>query len=772
MSLRFGTLTSRCALLALLLLLISAHRVSAQAPTFPPCETVGVQSLPKYSICEIVLPQNFYTAEFDAYTKPDVKAVFTNNSTGTSMTVHGFYDMAAGSSQITFKIRFNASEVGNWSYTTNCTLQANGANCNVPALNTGPKTFTVSNSAERGFLRRDASRPNKFVYDDGYHPFIWGQTYYQIINNAVSNGGWKTAITNSKNRRLNKVRMLLYPWWDYYAPYGDTQPFAGAKTAPNHDKLNIPHWRKFDEVVNYLYTSLDSSGSRLLAEIILFKDPALDSNGNPIDSNRTFGQNTTQDDRYVKYAVARYGAFPNVMWSLSNEWQFAVNNKSYWLARATTIVGNGTTIPSWDPWMYVQTPAGRQQRALSIHPKNLTRFQFFDQTWPAHAVMQFSIGHPDCAVGNPCVNSDEWSNFSILNNLNGNMPVANDEYGYLNSRRNQNCSNIFTNTEQRRAMWAIAVGGGYGTFGDGTGPCQVPVATAPIIRSDWVAQPAYAEIQAMSDFFTINFPTTWWLMAPNNSRVGPDNAVSMRGYALERTGQYIIYAVPTGSAAQGAVNVNNLPIGSYTATYYNPRNGTWDALTSSFTISTPSSQKLLSTPTYDDWVIRILQSAGDTVWVEDSVPAGATTFADNETWNWIGSNPAPFSGSLAHQSSLFSGMHQHYFHSTPNALFVNVGDVMVAYVYLDPLNPPSEVMLQWNDGSWEHRAFWGQDIITSWGVAGTNSRRFMGALPPAGQWVRLEVPASMVGLEGRPVNGMAFTLFNGRATWDHAGKRP
>ena len=46
----------------------------------------------------------------------------------------------------------------------------------------------------------------------------------------------------------------------------------------------------------------------------------------------------------------------------------------------------------------------------------------------------------------------------------------------------------------------------------------------------------------------------------------------------------------------------------------------------------------------------------------------------------------------------------------------------------------------------------------------------MGALPPAGQWVRLEVPASLVGLEGRVLNGMAFTLVGGRANWDHAGK--
>ena len=57
----------------------------------------------------------------------------------------------------------------------------------------------------------------------------------------------------------------------------------------------------------------------------------------------------------------------------------------------------------------------------------------------------------------------------------------------------------------------------------------------------------------------------------------------------------------------------------------------------------------------------------------------------------------------------------------------------------------------------------------SWGVDGTVSRRFMGPLPAAGEWVRLEVPASAVGLEGRTLTGMAFTLVDGAATWDRIG---
>jgi hypothetical protein len=46
----------------------------------------------------------------------------------------------------------------------------------------------------------------------------------------------------------------------------------------------------------------------------------------------------------------------------------------------------------------------------------------------------------------------------------------------------------------------------------------------------------------------------------------------------------------------------------------------------------------------------------------------------------------------------------------------------------------------------------------------------MGPLPAVGQWVRLEVPASQVGLEGSILKGMDFSAYGGRATWDLAGK--
>jgi hypothetical protein len=162
----------------------------------------------------------------------------------------------------------------------------------------------------------------------------------------------------------------------------------------------------------------------------------------------------------------------------------------------------------------------------------------------------------------------------------------------------------------------------------------------------------------------------------------------------------------------------------------------------------------------------------DRVWIGDGLPSGATTAGDGDTWTWV-TDPQPYQGSLAHQSALVAGMHQHYFTVDPPSGFtVGVGDVLVAAVFLDPADPPEEVMLQWATpaSGWEHRAFWGADAI-AWGMQGAPSRRPMGRLPFSGEWVRLEAPAAAVGLEGATVIGLAFTLFDGRATWDYAGLR-
>ena len=161
----------------------------------------------------------------------------------------------------------------------------------------------------------------------------------------------------------------------------------------------------------------------------------------------------------------------------------------------------------------------------------------------------------------------------------------------------------------------------------------------------------------------------------------------------------------------------------------------------------------------------------DHVWVDDTLPTGAAPQGNEaeKSWQWAESPAVQVhSRKLAHTRTA-KGLSQHYFTAAAAGLKIGEGDKLFAYLFIDPATPPKTVMLQFNDGSWEHRAYWGEDLVT-WGANGTASRLPMGPVPTVGGWVRLEVDAKAIGLPpGTIVNGMAFTQVDGKISWDKAG---
>ena len=207
------------------------------------------------------------------------------------------------------------------------------------------------------------------------------------------------------------------------------------------------------------------------------------------------------------------------------------------------------------------------------------------------------------------------------------------------------------------------------------------------------------------------------------------------------------YYVPTNSAVVDAGSRNSTNAGLY-----------------HFTTTSPKETNTIVDIGYHS--VAVTPVAAATVWVDDSIPP-STIGLNSDSWNWS-TTPAPYSGSYCHVSDNVAGMHQHYFYNSSVTWTPGPSDTIICYVYLTQTNLPSEVMLQWEvtDSSyWYHRAIWGQDSIQGWGT-----RTYMGPLPAAGGWVRLEVPAREVNLVGKTVNGMAFTLYNASAAWDYAGQ--
>jgi hypothetical protein len=151
------------------------------------------------------------------------------------------------------------------------------------------------------------------------------------------------------------------------------------------------------------------------------------------------------------------------------------------------------------------------------------------------------------------------------------------------------------------------------------------------------------------------------------------------------------------------------------------------------------------------------------VWFEDKLPDGAESAG---SWQWQSAH-----GRVGHTEPPAIGTHAHWFFNTPLGFKVAEGECLFAYVYLVPEQKPDAIVLEWHDGTgWEHQAYWGDD--KSKGKPNKWVRQRIGPLPPAGRWVRLEVPAARVGLEGKSLVGMAFRLDGGQCFWSRAGAVP
>jgi mono/diheme cytochrome c family protein len=157
----------------------------------------------------------------------------------------------------------------------------------------------------------------------------------------------------------------------------------------------------------------------------------------------------------------------------------------------------------------------------------------------------------------------------------------------------------------------------------------------------------------------------------------------------------------------------------------------------------------------------------DYVWIEDDLPPNAKPSA--EPWQWVTGPEHPILSGQRAMRRHADGLSQHYFTEAAPGLIVGADDALFAYVYFDSKDPPKEIMLQWNSGDWNHRAYWGENLIP-FGADGTVKRKHIGQLPKAGEWVRLEVPIKDLKIKvGTEITGWAFTQFGGTVYWDKAG---
>ena len=155
-------------------------------------------------------------------------------------------------------------------------------------------------------------------------------------------------------------------------------------------------------------------------------------------------------------------------------------------------------------------------------------------------------------------------------------------------------------------------------------------------------------------------------------------------------------------------------------------------------------------------------------WVNDSKMQAAI---HQGKWDFVDRKASPVKFGKKARRQQAAGLVQHYFDDASTPVTIQAETVFFAWVYLDPKNPPSALMVQLNDGDWNQRGVWGSDQI-AYGLRKKNWAGYLrkGKLPSPGEWTRLELSAQEIGLAtGKKIKGMAFTQYGGTVFWDAAG---
>lgn len=310
---------------------IAAGAAAAASPAFaaPPAR------VERWDVYELAFDGPSQGNPFD-----DVRIAARFECDGKQLRIPGFYDGDG-----VYRIRFSPPELGRWSWRSES---------NVAPLDgrTGSFQATPPTRGNRGPVR---------VSRDGYHfAYADGTPFRQIGTTCYSwalQSDAKCAETLATLRAtpFNKMRMCVFP----NVPSVATDPFVRTGTALRDwdpTRLNPAFFRRYEDRIQRL------GELGVEADIILYQ---------PYDEKRGYSDMQRADDeRYLRYVAARFGAYRNVWWSMANEYD-AVKSK---------------TVADWDHLFEVLRAADPHDRLRSIHQIN----SYYDhrKPWITHASVQ------------------------------------------------------------------------------------------------------------------------------------------------------------------------------------------------------------------------------------------------------------------------------------------------------------------------------------------------------------------------------------------------
>lgn len=201
--------------------------------------------------------------------------------------VRGFYD-----GEGVYRFRFSPPSQGRWRWRTQSPVRALNARAGTVEVS-APRTGDhgpVSVAGQYHFAHADGT-PYRQI---GTTAYSWAQQGDEAC---------QATLKSLAASPFNKMRMCVLP----HMEVEPISPFAqAADGGADLDRFNPAYFRRYEQRI----AALGLLG--IQADLILFHPYA--------EASAFHRMNDTQDDRYVRYVVARFSAYANVWWSLANEW--------------------------------------------------------------------------------------------------------------------------------------------------------------------------------------------------------------------------------------------------------------------------------------------------------------------------------------------------------------------------------------------------------------------------------------------------------------------
>lgn len=337
------------------------------------------------------------------FTDVELRAEFGSPS-GKLLSVPGFYD-GNGS----YTVRLLVPQAGEWTFSTSS---------NARSLDGISGSFTAGDAAAgaKGLVR--VANTFHFAYENGTPYLPIGTTSYAWTHQGDALE--KQTLDTLAAGPFNKMRMCVFPK-SYLFNENEPQhyPFEGSLPAGfDYDRPNPAFYRHLEERIG----QLEELG--IEADLILFH--AYDRWG---FSTMTPGQ----DDRYLKYVVARLASHRNIWWSLANEYDLLFRK----------------TAGDWERFAGIVQANDPNGHLLSIH--NCQDFYDYSRPWITHSSIQRQDVHKTAEFTGEW--RDRWQ-----------KPVVIDECAY-EGNIDQGWGNI-TGEEMTRRFWEGAIRGGYVGHGE------------------------------------------------------------------------------------------------------------------------------------------------------------------------------------------------------------------------------------------------------------------------------------------------------------------